>query len=257
MRGRSTPAYDRIYITGYDMSGYVGEIAETGIEYDEHGYRCLSDAVTGYLPGLPKITFGPINGVFDNTATTGLHAIEDAGKGARQMLMHVRGVQAAPAIGDDTFCAPMILTAYKATHGNGISTVTMTYGGPDASYGLAYDEFYGALLHPWGSETGANSANTNYDDGAETTAGGWLMYQIYSITGSGTVTVSIDDSANGTTWAALSGATSGAIATASAPTAGIVQLSATATVRRYLRWQLALGGSASACTFGLAFMRGR
>ena len=257
-RGRSIPQYERVYISGYDMSGYSSDAGERGVEYAENETFCFTDAITGVLNGAPKVNFGPLNGVFDNTATVGLHARATAGAGSLVYVTHARGVLAAPAIGDDAFCAPMYLKSYKTpAKGAGIVTATLEFTAPDAASGLTYDEFFGALLHPWGSETGANSANTNHNNGAATAAGGWLMYQIYSITGTGTVTISVDDSANGTSWSALSGATSGAIATASAPVAGIVQLATTATVRQYLRWQIAFGGSASACTFVLSFMRGR
>ena len=171
--------------------------------------------------------------------------------------MHIRGVLGAVAIADDVFCAPMIQSSYYGNAGGGVVTANLTFGHDNTS-GLLYKNPFGALLHTLTSETGANSANTpNSDNGGATTFGGWLQYQIYSITGSGTVTISVDDSANGTSWAALSGATTSAIATASAPTSGFIQLGVTATVRQYLRWQLAFGGSASACTFALAFMRGR
>ena len=149
----------------------------------------------------------------------------------------------------------MLMTKYSAS-GDGIVNATIQLGGIDQTAGMNYKKFFGHMLHVLGSETGANTANTNVNNGAASTAGGWLMYHITSITGAGTVTISVDDSANGTTWAALSGATSGAIATASAPASGIVQLATTATVRQYLRWQVAFAGSASACEFALSFIRG-
>lgn len=254
-RGRSIQTFERLYIDGYDMSGYTIDCGERGAEYDEGTAFCLSDAVKGSIVGRPKVTFGPVNGVFDNTATTGIHVLANAAAGAKRYLMHMRGGRAVPAIGDDAFCAVMFQQAYMMTEGDNTSTVSMTFTGPDASAGMNYGSHWGAVLHAFGSETGANAANTNHDNGAATTKGGWLMYQIYSITGAGTATISIDDSANGTSWLALSGATSGAISNSAAPVAGIVQLGTTATVRQYLRWQLALSSS-TACTFSLAFMRG-
>jgi hypothetical protein len=254
-RGRSTVNHERVYIDGYDMSGYTIDPGERGATFEEAEATCLSDAGRGYLVHNPTWTFGPLNGSFDNTATSGLHVLANSAQGVRRNIMHIRGVQAAPAIGDDAFCAPMLQTAYQGGTGD-IVTATLTFAHDNTS-GLLYSNPFGAVLHTLTSETGANSANTNADEGAATTKGGWLMYQILSITGTGTVTISVDDSANGTSWSALSGATTSAIATASAPTSGFVQLGVTATVRRYLRWQLALGGSANGCTFALCFMRGR
>lgn len=254
-RGRSIPAFERVYIDGYDMSGYTIDAGERGVEFTEGTAYCMSDAIKGSLLGQGIVSFGPLNGVFDNTSTSGIHVLANAAQGVRRNVMHVRGVQAVPAIGDDVFCWPLYQSSYKMTQGDDTVTVNLAFA-PDSTASLNYKQPFGALLHAWGNETAANTANTNADGGAESTRGGWLMYQIYSITGSGTVTISVDDSANGTSWLALSGATSGAIATASAPIAGFIQLSTTATVRRYLRWQMALGGSATACTFILAFMRG-
>lgn len=255
-RGRATTNYERVYIGGYDMSGYSSDAGERGLEFDEANSFCFSDAITGMLPAMGKVSFGPLNGVFDNTATTGIHVLANAAAGTMRYITHIRGVQAVPAIGDDAFCCRMYQKSYKAAQNGNLVTAKIDFQGPGADAAMTYANPFGVLLHAWGSETGANTADTNADNGAATAAGGWLMYQIYSITGAGTVTISVDDSANGTDWTALSGATSGAIATASAPVAGIVQLGTTADVRRYLRWQLALGGSASATTFLLAFMRG-
>ena len=255
MPGRSLPDFQRVYINGYDMSGYTNDTSEKGVEFGEAPSMCFSDTVMGYLRTKPQVMAGPILGVFDNTATVGLHAIASTLPGSRANLMIARGVRTAPVYGDDVFAAPMLLGSYKA-RGEEAVAVSMTMAGLDQTAGLNYVQYFGKLLHVYQSYTAANSANTNIDNGAATTGGGWLMYHIRSITGAGTVTASIDDSANGSAWAALSGATTGAIATASAPTSGIVQLATTATVRQYLRWQFALGGSATAATLVLGFMRG-
>lgn len=256
MRGRSVTIWERLYIDGYDMSGYTLDCGERGIEFELGESFCLSDTVRGVVTGQALPTFGPVNGVFDNTATSGIHVLANAARGTRRYIMHARGVQAAPAIGDDAFCATMLQMVYKANQGENMITCTLEFAF-DATLALNYGQHFGALLHPLAAETGANSANTNHDNGAATTGGGWLMYQIRTITGgAGTATVSVDDSANGASWLALSGATSGAIAYSAAPIAGIVQLGTTATVRQYLRWQLALAGGATGATFALAFMRG-
>jgi hypothetical protein len=246
--------FERVYIDGYDLSGYAVDTGERGVEFKEMPSLCKADLITGVLLGRPAITLGPIVGVFDNTPTSGLHVLATAAQGARRNVMVAAGSLAAPAMGDDVFCAPMLQKAYKAV-GEEVVAARLDLTGPDATAAMLYRKYFGKLLHAYGSETGANAANTNVDNGASSAAGGWLMYHIRSITGAGTVTISVDDSANGTAWTALSGATSGAIATASAPIAGIVQLGVTATVRQYLRWQIALSG-ATACTFVLGFMRG-
>lgn len=257
-QGRSLPDFQRIYIGGVDLSGAAFDSGEQGITYPEFEGYAWADAIKGALVGKPTVTFGPLLALFDSTPTTGFHVLESAAQGSLQYILLAQGIRAAPAMGDDTFALPAWLKAYKAVQSGGQSQVSATFSTVDTASAMNYDEYWGKLLHAYGAETGANSANANVDNGAQSTAGGWLIYEISAIGGgAGTATVSIDDSANGTNWLALSGATSGAIAFSAAPTAGIVQLGTTATVRQYLRWQLAFASGANSCTFALAFVRGR
>ncbi len=250
--GRSLPTFQRVYIDGYNLSCYAMDAGEYGIEHPEYASAAMCDQVTGYLVGKPTPVFGPLVATFDNTATSGYHVLANAAQAARRDITLAQGVRAAPAMGDDVFCAPMWQARYKMIGDNIVTSRTDFV--QDVTADLLYDEFFGKLLHPHSAETAANTADTNVDNGAASAAGGWLMYHLESITGGGTATISIDDSANGTSWTALSGATSGAL---SGLASGIVQLGITATVRRYLRWQLALAGGATAATFAVSFMRGR
>lgn len=256
--GRTLPAFHRIYLDGYDMNRYVVDTGGQGIECTIAEKAALSDGCVGSLPSKTTVSCGPINGIFDNTATSGLHVVASAAQGVKRNVMVVYGIQGEPAVGDYLFAAPMITNYFATNDAGAIKPALLNFPALDQASNMAYRQFFGRLLHTWSAASAANSSNTpNVDDGAATTAGGWLMWMISSITGSGTATVSVDDSANGTAWLALSGATSGAIATATAPTSGIVQLATDATVRRYLRWQIAFGGSATAATFILAFIRGK
>lgn len=259
-RGRSATVYERLYINGYNLNAYVMDAGERGVEHDQANTFCWADLVTGTLLGKHKYTFGPVNGVFDNTVTTGLHVLADGWKKTQVNLTHVRGVRAAPAIGDDVFCAPMVVKDYKGTNADNLVTARLDFESPQAntSMALTYSQPFGQLLHAWSNEVAVNAAHTNADGYAASTAGGWMMYHIYSISGGGgTVTISIDESDTGVgAWGALAGATSGAIAAAAAPTSGYVQLGTTAAVKRYLRWQIAFGAPANGCTFLLSFMRG-
>jgi hypothetical protein len=253
LTGRTLPAFQRIYIAGYDMSGYANDSGEQGIVYPETALPTFADAVTGYLLGKPKINFGPLVAVLDNTATSGFHVIETAGQGAVQNVMLAYGMRAAPVTGDAVFAAPLPVLSYKT---NG-ALATVNFGGYNAIAGLNYDEFWGNLVHVYGPETGANSGNTPCVTGTgETTAGGWMIVHIGAYAGTGSATISIDDSANGTSWLALSGATTGAIAHTAMPYSAIIQLGVTATVRQYLRFQVSLS-TLTSVSFSLGFMRGR
>lgn len=84
-----------------------------------------------------------------------------------------------------------------------------------------------------GKVTHASAASTTGLDTSASLAFGWQAYlQVFSV-GSGTATITIEDSADNAVWATLSG---GAFTNATASTFERLQSSsATATVRRYLR----------------------
>lgn len=251
--GRTTRQHTRVYMDGYDMSGYTTSIGDLAVEFDAPEAVALTDGIKGVLCGQPSIKVGTLNGIFDNTATSGLHVIAK-GAGVARSLMIPIGIRAAPAMGDPVFACISQQKTYKSDIASGDAVaVSIEFDEFAADYLINYAKAWGNLLHAKGAETGANGANTNVDNGAATTAGGFFVYQLFS--SDGTVTLSVDDSANGTSWLALSGATSGSIDASVTPAAGTIQLGITATVRRYLRWQLALGLGTTA-TFACAFVRG-
>lgn len=251
---RTLQRWLRFYMDGYDISGNARGIGELGWEYSEDDQTAIVDAVRSALPNRPTLSLGQLNGLYDTTATSGLHNIASVPPVARKIMIPV-GMGVAPVVGDNVFLGEFTQLGYKDDISEDSIAVNIPFGKGTPAL-LNYEQPWGKLLHAIGSETGANTATGGVDNGGASALGGYLMYQIFSITGTGTITLSIDDSEDDTTYGALSGATSGAIATASAPCAGIVQLSKTATVKQYLRWQLAKGGSATACSFALAFVRG-
>ena len=246
--GRTVSKFMRYYQDGYDLSADVETVGELAWEYDHEARACLSWEVKGGLNGKPAVNIGPVNGVFD-TATAGWHSVVTA-TGSKTVMIPI-GEGAVPAAGCPVFGGAFSMASYQVPPGDGMVPFTATFGGGVAG-AQAYAQPWGKLIHAKGSETAANTG-TGIDYGAG--SGGWLMYQVFSITGTGTVTISIDDSTDNSSFGALSGATTAAIATASAPTAGIVELATAASVKRYLRWQIAFGGSATGCEFALAYFR--
>jgi hypothetical protein len=253
--GRTITDFERVYINGYPLSAYFSSTGERGVSFELHkGQPCLLDAIAGAILGKPSVTLGPFVGVFDNTASLGSHAVLSGATGTRKNVTVEIGDQAAPVMGCDTFNLQAVQEFYNVTTGGELVGVNVGFFGPDFTASLNYSKFWGKLLHPYGAETAANTANTNVDNNAATTAGGYMMYHVYPATlGGGSIDISVDDSANGTTWAALSGAT---ISIGGTPTSGVIQLATTATVRRYLRWQATFNGGASSATFLLSFVRG-
>jgi hypothetical protein len=257
MAGRTHNRWTRVYVDGRDLSGFSRKIGP--LLYDANPVDLtapMSDAGKGFYPGLPNMNVGTLNALLETTATTGLHAIMN-GAGVGRNVMVAIGSQAAPAVGDPTYCGVFTQSAYESTDDGGAVVMTIPFAGYDEVLGasMTYNQPWGKLLHVLGDETGANSGNTpRIDGGASTSLGGILFYHITSITGTNVI-ISVDDSANGTSWAACSGLTTASILQASAPTSGYICLSKTATIRQYTRFQIA--GTFSHCIFTAALVRGQ
>lgn len=255
--GRSFKRWMRVYIDGYDMSGYSRNLGPLNCIYPEIDQLSLLDAVNGMLPDDPEISPGTLNGLFDNTALTGIHAALGSAGVLRDVMVPI-GIQAVPAAGNPVFMGSFSHSGYIVEAAAGDLGLNCQFGKTSPSQAMLYDQPWGVLLHADGSETDVNDQAGIDDNGAATTKGGWLMYQLLSAAGDGTIVIKIQDAATNAdgSFADLSGATSGEIEETAAPTSGIIQLAKTATVRRYLRWQVVLDGITSA-RFLLSFVRGR
>lgn len=249
MSGRTVSKHVRVYAGGYDVSGYSREIGPLLWEFEPAEVVTFADAVKGALPNHCIVNPGTLNGVMDATATVGLHVI--ASTVARRIITVAIGDRAAPAAGVPVYCGEFNQMAYQAA-GDGIVTVTAPFSFAVDGTTLVYPKPWGVLLHALGAETGASTA-TGFDNesGGATTFGGFFVYHVTA--GDGTATLSVDDSADNAAFSALGGATSGSI-DFSTRTSGLVALSRQATVRRYLRFQIALG-TATTVTFVSSFVR--
>lgn len=255
--GRTVARWARFYADGYDLSGYARTLGTLGQEFDAPLGAALSDEVQGALIGQGSLSIGTLNAFLDNTATSGLHVVAN-GAGARRVVMIPLGIRAAPAAGDPAFMGEFEQLAYFASpEQGGYVGVSIPFGQADAvAAHLAYQKPWGTLLHAKGAETAVNTSTGIDDNGAQTTRGGYLCYQAFAA--DGTATIKIQDASTNSdgSFGDLSGATSGVIDASSTPKSGIVALATTATVKRYLRWQIVLG-TATTVTFALAFVRGQ
>lgn len=250
--GRTVPRWVRVYMDGYDVSGYSRTIGPLKHEYEEADLTVqMSDAVMGVMPNLPSISPGTLNGVFDNTATSGLHALASPVPTSRIMTIPI-GIQAAPLAGDSCFNGQFVQLGYSGELAGPSVYATVPFGEWDVENGLNYDQAWGKMVHVKAARTAANTGTHDVDGGAATAKGGYMVYHVFA--GDGTATISIDDSADDSDWTALTNATTGVI-DCSAVTKGIKQCLVGATVRQYLRWQL-LKGTATTVTFAIAFVRG-
>ena len=99
---RTNKKHTRIYIDGYDLSGYTRDAGTLSQVYDAVPDACLTDGVKNVLLGQPTISCGPINATFDNTATSGMHVLH-ATPGGQDYVCVAIGAGAAPAAGNPFF----------------------------------------------------------------------------------------------------------------------------------------------------------
>jgi hypothetical protein len=246
--GRTVLKYVRIYADGYDLSGYASTFGPLICQAETVDITAISDAIRGGLSGHITQGIGALNVIMDATAG-GAHALM-SGAGTKRTLMAAIGDLAVPAAGVPVYMTELEQTGYQGEASGGAIAVNAPFGTTSvAASTLVYANPWGVLAHANGAETGANSGTGVDLITVSTSFGGYLCYQVTA--GNGTATIGIDDSANNSSFTSL--LTTGSI-DCSAPVSGIVALGRTATVRRYIRWQLTLG-TATTVTFALGLHR--
>jgi len=266
--GRTVQKWAHLVVGGYDLTGYVNQIGAAMWEYDTPGLMALDDAVQGGLPNEVTVSLGEVRGIFDNTATSGLHVALAAGAGSGYIITAIAGMRATipnqvaypdgGAVGIPAFCGRFNLLQYRQSGNDGILSAPLKFGGWDAGGLIAYDQPWGSLLvHDDGCTLNAGGTGIASGTGGQTTKGGYMVYHVWGYSGiaGDTATISVDDSADNSSFLALSGCTTGSIDVSTKPS-GIVAIGKTATVRQYVRWQVALG-TASDVDLTLSFIRGR
>ena len=250
---RINPIYTRAYINGYDVSGWANNTGALGFTTDAGACDAYADAVKNYVMGRVEIQAGPLNSYFAPSATTGLHELMKSSNNVSDLFVSL-GTTGEPQVGEPVFAWRMLQTSYK-TGGDSVIGANIDFGGAAYTSGVAYSSPFGVLLHAKGAETAVNTAIATVDAGASTTLGGVFDYHLLS--SNGTVTLSAQDATTNTnvSFSAITGATSGSINASTTPVSGFVELSTTATIRRYVRWQLAFG-TATTATFVCALIRG-
>lgn len=256
--GRTHPRFARVYIDGRDLSGYSRSFGPLATTFDEGVDDALSLTVKGTMLGNGHVSMGALNGIFDNTATSGIHVLMN-GAGVTRTVMIAQGIQAAPAENDPVFAGQFNQLGYYAGPSDNPITATIPFGGTASAAGnMPYAQPWGILLHANSAVTGVNSAN-GYGGGGQTTKGGWMCYQVTAAAGTGDITATIKVQDAATAGGAYSDLlSSGVINCGSggvyAPVYGIIDLAPTATVASFTRWQIVLG-TATSVTFLLSFHR--
>jgi len=249
--GRTVLRNWRAYVDGYDLSGYTRSFGPLACTFEEGTDDAVTLTVKQTMIGNASVSMGTLNGLFDNTATAGLHAVMN-GAGEVRNVMLACGIQTAPINNDPVFCGTFTQLSYSGDPDNIPVYATVGFGNTsNEADNLMYSRPWGVLLHAKAAETAANTA-TGLDQLAQTTLGGYMMYQ--SFAGNGTASIKVQDASANVDGSFTDLLSSGSI-NFSTPKSGIVALAKTATVKRYVRFQIALG-TATSVTFALAFSRG-
>lgn len=242
----------RAYVDGVDLSGYSRQVGALVWTFDAEPDAAFSDEVKNILVGKCDIQAGTLNAFMDNDAA-GLYALTNSGAGTRNLMVAI-GANAAPVAGDNIFAWQFEQTDFAVEQGAGFVSVTVPFGGASYASTLAYKKPWGRLLHAKGAETDVNASTGIDDNGSSSALGGIFVYHLFS--SDGTVTLKVQDASSNLdgSFGDLAGATSGSIDGSVSPAHGMVAIGNTATVKRYLRWQLAFG-TATGATFACAFIR--
>jgi hypothetical protein len=144
--GRTINKYSRVYVDGYDLSGYVRSIGPLSCTFQEGVDDPLSANIVGTWLGQATISPGTINSMFDNTATIGMHA-RIGNPPAKRAVMVPIGIQGIPAQGDPVFCGQFQQDDYILDPAATPSALTIKFSPSAAdSASLAYADPWGILL---------------------------------------------------------------------------------------------------------------
>lgn len=255
--GRTLSRFERVYVDGYDLSGYGRTIGPLTAEYDVVDMTApMSDAVKGYLINQININCGTFNGVMQSTTDSGIEVSAIQLPGVQRDVMVPVGIRAAPAIGDPVFCCKLAHSGFHVVENGGAITITADFSGQDAADINLPAIPWGVLLHNKEAETAANSSTTDsvLDPRGTTTTGGFMMYQIFAGDIDGKIDVQSSDTNVDGDFANVDGLE---LLTLTAPSAGIISTTATTTtINQYTRWQLTVN-TGNTITFALALVRGQ
>ena len=253
--GRTLIKWTRVYLDGYDISGYTRSIGPLTWTFPQVDVTVISDVLHGFLPGQPDIRLGNYSGIFAKAASGDIVTLGSAGAttGPHDISVAV-GIQAAPAAGDPVFCGTFHADDFtSAIDKAGGVTVAMKFGPWDVSANsLLYANPWGRLQHAYGAETAVNSA-IGMDWGAGTALGGYAAFHLMS--SDNAVTLAVQHSTTTNVNGSFSNlVTSGSLNASVTPQHALVALAKGTTVGQYTRWNISLG-SATTATFVISFVR--
>jgi hypothetical protein len=231
---------DRLLIDGFDVSGAVGSINKISGSQKTLEVTDITQSAFNRLGGQRDAGID-FSAWLEDTAVTGGHAALSSLPTGQRIVTYLRGT----AIGGFSACMVSRQINYDPNRAND-GGLTIGVSTQADSFGLEWGEQLTAGLR---TDTTATNG-TALDFGAVSTLfGGQAYLQVNAFTGT-SVTVKLQDSADNSTFADLSGA---AFIAATARGAQRLAISNAATVRRYVR--VATTGTFSNAVFAVTFVR--
>lgn len=235
---KQTGLGDQFAIGGYDIGGDIGSLQQIS-----GGPAALE--VTGITKSAPERLGGERNGTIAftswfNKATGQAHPVLKTLPTTDVIAMYGRG----SSIGAPGAACQGVQVDYNPNRApDGMLSFTTTV--QSDGYGLEWGEQLTAWMR---TDTSATNG-TGYDGGASSSNGAQFYLQCNSVAGT-SVTVKIQDSADNSSWADLSGAAFTAVL---AGAVSAQRIAVTGTVRRYLR--AVSSGTFSSATFAVLAVR--
>lgn len=217
-----------LWIDQYNVSGDVGAIDSIASSRAQLDYTSIEDTFMSRLPGLGDGSIA-FSGYFNTTSPSVHNAIGSAFGTAISIITAAFGT----AIGSSAASLGGARATYNTTRAaDGALSVSVS-----AESGIGYGADWGVLLAGRGTATG--TATTTVDGVAATTNGAQAYLHVVSVS-AGTVTITVQDSSDNSTFNNVTGLSFTATA---AGTAEYKATAAGATIARYLRFNCS-GGTA-------------
>jgi len=246
--GKQSGLGQRLYVAGYDISGDIielGTVASPVATLDTTGIdKSAMERTQGKKDGALEVTawFNP-----ENVSSIQEHAVYSTLPTTDVLNCFV----ASPvSIGAETYCIVGKQVNYdpkRADSGEftfGVSAQANGYGGE-----------WGKLLTAGKRTDSGATAGTSYDQTTVSTSFGWQAYlQVFAFAGTD-ATVKVQDSADNSSFADLTGAAFTAITSTTPGTQRLQSASGTATVRQYVKVTTTTSAGFTNLVFAVVFVR--
>jgi hypothetical protein len=229
------------YLGGYNGTGYCSSVSVEG-EIETAEVTTLGKTAKNYIPGLEDATIS-FEGYFDSSPVDSA-AFSYKLDALRRTITEATYIPQSDLVGGTCHFAQGMLTSYS------LETPVDDAGSFEAEMQSKTAWERGVTLHTLGART-STANGTTVDQSAGSTAGASALLQVTSVSGTAgpSLTVVVQHSTDGSTWADL--ITFGTKTAASTSERAAV----TGTVNRYVRAIWTITGTTPSFTFHVAFSR--